>query len=804
MPAHAIVQALRSLRATPVFTATALVTLALGIGANTSMFSVLNATLLRALPYPESGQLVRVYRTTVRSQTLPHSAANFLDHQNQKTVFAGLAAAAWTNFALAEPGHAAERVAGMTVTGDFFTVLGVQPAIGRALTRDDDQPGRDNVVVLSDSFWRRRFSSDRTIVGRDVRLDGQRVTIVGVMPAGFDDRQLWGTIEMWRPIAFDAETRQNRGGNWLAIIGRLKPGTTIAAAQASMGAVAARLARDFPGPNAESGISVLPLAATGTDPTIRLLSWFTMGLAACVLLIACANLANLQLARNAGRARDFALHAALGASRLRMIRQSLVESVLLGLAGGALGLLVASWTNDVLGSRVEIAGQVGLAMPLDRTVLAFTAGASVLTGVLFGVLPAWLASRGDVNETLKQGGRGSTSRAHHRLRQGLIVAEVALALVLLSAAGFFIRGIDRFAVRDHGWRTEQLLTGYLTLSATYDTNDSRRAFHERLQTRLAALPGVERVALSANLPFNGFAAGQRFIIDGRPAPRSGTEPSRAVNFVGPEYFDTLGIGLVEGRAFEAADLTREPMATIINETMARQFWPGESAIGKRIAHPMAATEWQEVVGVVRDVTFATTLAEPDTRFQAYRLLAREPNRSFTVTIRSALPPETLTDAVRGVVASIDPDQPVQEIQSATRVISRGLANFALVGWLLAGFALLGLFLAAVGIYGVIAGFVGQRINEIGIRVALGAQARDVLRLVLGQGLRLALAGVAVGLAGTYAVARLLGAIAPSLPPAEPATALAVTGMLISFALLASWLPARQAVRVDPNVALRAD
>jgi len=804
MPAHAIVQALRSLRATPVFTATALVTLALGIGANTSMFSVLNATLLRALPYPESGQLVRVYRTTVRSQTLPHSAANFLDHQNQKTVFAGLAAAAWTNFALAEPGHAAERVAGMTVTGDFFTVLGVQPAIGRALTRDDDQPGRDNVVVLSDSFWRRRFSSDRTIVGRDVRLDGQRVTIVGVMPAGFDDRQLWGTIEMWRPIAFDAETRQNRGGNWLAIVGRLKPGTTIAAAQASMGAVAARLARDFPGPNAESGISVLPLAATGTDPTIRLLSWFTMGLAACVLLIACANLANLQLARNAGRARDFALHAALGASRLRMIRQSLVESVLLGLAGGALGLLVASWTNDVLGSRVEIAGQVGLAMPLDRTVLAFTAGASVLTGVLFGVLPAWLASRGDVNATLKQGGRGSTSRAHHRLRQGLIVAEVALALVLLSAAGFFIRGIDRFAVRDHGWRTEQLLTGYLTLSATYATNDSRRAFHERLQTRLAALPGVERVALSANLPFNGFAAGQRFIIDGRPAPRSGTEPSRAVNFVGPEYFDTLGIGLVEGRAFEAADLTREPMATIINETMARQFWPGESAIGKRIAHPMAATEWQEVVGVVRDVTFATTLAEPDTRFQAYRLLAREPNRSFTVTIRSALPPETLTDAVRGVVASIDPDQPVQEIQSATRVISRGLANFALVGWLLAGFALLGLFLAAVGIYGVIAGFVGQRINEIGIRVALGAQARDVLRLVLGQGLRLALAGIAVGLAGTYAVARLLGAIAPSLPPAEPATALAVTGMLISFALLASWLPARQAVRVDPNVALRAD
>jgi predicted permease len=436
-------------------------------------------------------------------------------------------------------------------------------------------------------------------------------------------------------------------------------------------------------------------------------------------------------------------------------------------------------------------------------VLAFTAAASVCTGVLFGILPAWLASRGDVNDTLKQGGRGSTSRAHHRLRHGLIVAEVALALVLLSAAGFFIRGIDRFAVRDHGWRTEQLLTGSLTLSAAYATNESRRVFHERLQTALAAVPGVERVALSGNLPFSGFAAGQRFIIEGRPAPRSGTEPSRDVNFVSPEYFDALGIGLVEGRTFDAADLTREPMPTIINEAMARQFWPGESAIGKRLAHPLVK-EWQEVVGVVRDVRFATNLSEPNTRFQAYRLLAREPNRQFSVTVRSALPPETLTDAVQRAVASIDPDQPVQQIQAATRVISRGLANFTLVGWLLAGFALLGLFLAAIGIYGVIAGFVGQRINEIGIRVALGAQARDVLRLVLGQGLRLAAVGIVLGLVGTYAVARVLGSIAPAMPPAEVSTALAVTATLLGFALLACWLPARQAVRVDPNVALRAD
>ena len=528
---------------------------------------------------------------------------------------------------------------------------------------------------------------------------------------------LWGQIDAWRPMAWDASPVRHRGGNWLSIIARSNPAFLSRRSNAAV-IVAARLAADFPDTNAQTGITLIPLHRSGQDATMRMLTWFTMGLAGCVLLIACANLANLQFARNATRAREHAIRAALGASRFQLIRHSLTESMVLAFAGGALGLVVALWSNDALGARIDFAGQEGLDIHLDWPVLVFAFAIAAFTGVAFGLLPAWLSARVDVNEGLKQGSRGTTgSRTQNRIRHALIVTEVALALILLSGAGFFLRGLDRFTVRDLGWRTDRLLTASLNLpSAKYSNEDTKRDFYTRLETRLATLPGVESVALSRSLPFNSFNFSQRFLVEGQPPAKPGQEAMRDVNGVSLGFFNTLGLTLVEGRSFTPDDLTSGAMRTIINETMARQFWPGESAIGKRIAHPTDRV-WQEIIGVVRDIRFATNVNQPRTLFQTYRLLAREPSYFVAITLRSSLPPESLSEGLRRAVTEIDADQPVQDIRSATYVIERGLANFKLVGVLLSGFAALGVLLAAIGIYGVIAGFVVQRTHEIGIRMA---------------------------------------------------------------------------------------
>jgi putative ABC transport system permease protein len=798
--------ALRRLLASPGFTLTALLTLALGIGLNTSMFSVLNALFLRSLPYAQPDSLLRVYRTAPQGQQLPHSPANFTDLRAQTHSFAQMAAVSGANFSLALPDQPALRLRGQVVTADFFPALGMSPLLGRTFTPEEDSPGKNGVVVLSHTVWQNRFGADPAIVGRSVRLDSESVTVIGVMPREFDDTLLWGPVEAWRPMAWSAETIRNRGGNWLTVIARLKPGVTLAAAQAESATVAAQLAVAYPVTSAQTGVSLMPLLQSAEDPTIRRVTWFTFGLAACVLLIACANLANLQFARHAARAREQAVRAALGASRFRLIRDSLNESLLLAFAGGALGLLVALWSNDALGARIALNGGTSLALPLDLPTFAFAFGAAAFTGIAFGLLPAWLASRADLNDSLRQGSRGAAGgRTQQRIRQALIVGEVALALVLLSGAGFFLRGLERFSGRDVGWRTDRLLTANLTLTGTkYGSADAQRAFHDRLESRLAALPGVERVALAASQPFFSYDWNQRFIVEGRTDPKPGTEPQRSVNVVSLGYFDTLGVKLVAGRTFTAADgVADAPTRTIINETMAQQLWPDESAVGKRIAHP-SDRAWQEIIGVVRDVRFAANINDAKPRLQTYRLHAREPGRSFAVLLRSTTPPEALAETLRKVVAELDPDLPAQDIRPAAQTIERGLANFTTLGRLLAGFAALGLLLAALGIYGVVAGSVVQRTREIGIRLALGAQIRDVLRLVLGQGLALALIGSAFGLLGAFAVARLLTATLPALPPPEWSTTALVTGTLLAVAALACWIPARRATKVDPMTSLRAE
>jgi len=797
--------AFRQLLKSPGFTAVAVLTLALGIGANTTMFSVLNTLLLRALPYPSSGRLVRVFRTSPQSQTWPHSVANFFDHREQNRVFERMAAFSWWSFNLAEPGQPAERLRGIVATADFFPTLGVAAALGRTFTTEEDQPGRNKVVVLSHSFWMRHFAGDTNVIGHTLRLDGESVTVIGVLPASFEHPLLWGILDACRPAAFTPAQRQNRGNNWLNALARLKPGVPLGRAQAEMSAIATRLAQAYPDSNAKDNVRLVPLKESEMGDTDRHLTWLTMGLAGFVLLIACANLANLQLVRAATRARELAVRAALGAGRVRLMRQLLTESLVVSLLGGALGLLLAFWGGEFIGGRMRIANEPGLNLAPDATVLIFALLCSLLTGLVFGTVPAWVASSADVNDALKESSRGTTpSRSQHRLRQTLIIGEVALALVLLTGASLFLRGLQRFTHRDPGWRVDGLLTGWLSLPGTkYERPDQQLAFFQRLEERLAVLPGVERAAISSSLPIWAFGSSRTIAVEGRPAPPPGQEPLVYAEAVSPSYFETIGIQLRQGRVFASTDTTNQADVVVINEAMARQFWPDENPLGKRIGSRDARDpEWQEIVGVVSDVRFPANLSVPDTRLQIYRPFAQEPRQFAAIELLTIGKPEGVAAAVRRAVAEIDPDQPVNELDGARKIVDRNLANLGLVGTLLGSFAALGLVLAAVGTYGVISCFVAQRTGEIGIRMALGAQKRDVLWLVLGRGLRLILVGALLGFGGALATARLLAAAIPELPARDPMAIAVITIGLIAVALLACWLPARRAAQVDPMQALR--
>jgi putative ABC transport system permease protein len=787
--------AFRQLLKNPGFTAVAVLTLALGIGVNTSMFTALQAVLARSLPYPEPAGLVQVFEASPRSEREPHhSVANFLDYREQNRDFAFMAAMNDRPFNLSGPGQPAERVRGLQVSADFFPLLGIQPFLGRMFTAEEDQPGRNNVAILDHGFWLRRFAGDTNIVGRVIRLDGESVTVAGVMPARFHDIMLMGPVSLWRPIAFTAEQRGNRGNSFLKCIARLKPGVSVAQAQAGAEVMAAKLARDFP-ENSAGSLRLVPLAESSLPPSARRIVWSVMALAGFVLLIACANLANLQFARTAVRGREFAIRGALGAPRARLLRQLLTESLLLALLGGAVGLVLADWSNTLLSRQFVVEGETVLKLPLNLRVLGFALAASTLSGLVFGLVPAWLASRTDINDALKQGSRGTTGdRSQHRLQHVLVVSEVALALVLLTGAGLVVSGLRGFASLDPGWRVEGMTLGSLTLpEGKYGDDDAKRAFTERLQERLSALPGAERVAVCWTLPVRQFNVTSGFTVDGRPEPPKGRAPTRFVNGVTPSYFDTLGMRVLAGRNFTPSDTADHPAVMIINEAMARAYWPDTSPIGARV-------DGKEIVGVVGDVRFPANPAERRTPFQTYRPFAQAPNDRLSIAIRGAVPAETL----RRAVAEIDPDQPVGDAGSALADVGRSLDNWAVGGSLLTSFALLGLSLAALGLYGVISGFVVRRTGEIGVRMALGAQIHDVLWLVMGKGLRLSLVGTALGLVGALGITRLLAAALPELPASNPVVVLLVAALLVAITLVACWLPARRAARVDPIVALRSE
>jgi putative ABC transport system permease protein len=786
------------------FTVVAVLTLALGIGVNTAMFSVLNTFLFRSLPYPDSARLVRVFRTSPHSQYWPHSNANFFDQHDQNTVFEKMTAFTYSSRNLTEQGQTAERLLGLAVTADFFSVMGVAPAYGRVFKPEEFEPGADNVVVLTDRFWARRFASDPNVIGRKIQLDGKTVEIIGVMPPGFEHPILWGPIELWQPLALSQKERADRDTNYLSEVGRLKPGVKLQQADKSMVTLVANIGKKNSASEGDS-VRLEPLQRSTSDDIGRTVMWFTFGLAGFVLLIACANLANLQLVRTAARSRELAVRAALGAARLRLLRHSLTESIVVALIGGVISLGVALVAVRFISNRM-FDDLPGASVQLDYKVFGFALLCSVVTGVLFGTVPAWIASRADLNLALRENSRGSTAgKSQHRLRHLLIVGEVAFAMVLLAAAGLFLSGLHRFINADPGWRVDGLLTAQMTLSGQkYEDDKQRVAFLNELENRLRSMPGVQHVGIGASNPVYGFNSSSSFVVEGRPEPPPEKLPEMFYEPVNGDYFETLGARLLQGRTFNAADVADHPRAVIINETTARTYWPNESPVGKRISNSGKKKEYYEIVGVVNDLAFPGSLGEPYTRFEAFTPMTQAPPSYLTIVLRTSSTGEALGNTLRNTVAGIDPSLPVFRIRTARATVDQGLGSISLLGSLLGAFAAVGLLLAAIGIYGVVSYTVVQRTGELGIRMALGAQRRDVLWLVLGKGALVVLCGVVLGAAGAYGVSKLLVALIPSLPTRDPLV-LALMGVgLVAVGLLACYIPARRATRVDPLVALRSE
>ena len=786
------------------FTIVSALTLALGIGINTAMFSVLNTFIFGSPPYPQSDRLVRVWRTSPHSQSWPFSAANFFDQHDQNTVFEKMAAFQYVSRNLTESGQTAERLLSLAATADFFPMLGIAPAQGRVFTPEEFEPSNDNVIVLSDRFWTRRFGSDPSVVGRKIQLDGKTVEIVGVMPPGFEHPILWGPFDIWQPLTFTPERKADRSASYLSSFARLKPGVTMQQAEQSMVALDANIQKQN-SVNEGDGVRLEPLQRSMSDEVGRTVMWFTFGLAGFVLLIACANLANLQLVRTAARSRELAVRGALGASRWRLLRHSLTESILIALIGGIISLVVAIAAVRFI--SVRLLGDIpGANVQLDYRVFGFALLATLLTGLLFGTIPAWLASRADVNLALRENSRGSTAgRSQHRLQHALIVGEVAFAMILLAAGGLFLRGLQRFINSDPGWQVDGLVIAQMNLRGQkYEDDKQRYLFLSELEKRLSSLPGVQHAAVAgSNLVF-GFYTSDSFFVEGQPEPPPDKQPQMFIEPVSSGYFNTLGARLQQGRTFNAADTSDHPDVVIINETTARTFWPNESPIGKRISNTGPERTYKEVVGVVNDLAFPGILGEPDTRFEAFVPITQDAPTYLTIILRTSLNAEALAGTLRNSVAGIDPDLPVYRIRTARSAVDQGLGSISLLGSLLGAFATIGVMLAVIGIYGVVSYTVAQRVGELGIRLALGAQTRDVLWLVLRKGAVLVVIGALVGAFGAYAVSRYLISVIPSLPTRDPLLLAFVALALVAVALVACYIPARRATRVDPLLALKSD
>lgn len=793
--------ALRQLIKAPGFTIVAIVTLALGIGACTAIFSVVNTVLLHPLDYPSPDRLVSIRETQLpKFPEFSVSPPNFIDWQKQTKSYEYLAAYGGASLNLTGEGEP-QRLLGVKATAHYFDVYGVKPILGRMLLPEEDAVGKNHVVVLSYGFWQRVFGGARDVVGRSVQLNGEPYQIVGVAPYGFG---LGSKVDIWTPMAFkpDETANDNRGAHYINVAGRLKPGVTFEQAKAELEVIAAQLAVQYPDPQKGWGIFMMPMqdyAVREVKPVLYTL----LGAVGCVLLIACANLANLLLARATARHREISIRAALGAGRGRLVRQLLTESVVLAICGGAAGVILANLGLDALLALAPTNLPRNDEIHLNPGILVFALGLSIFTGLLFGIAPAWLAARADMNEALKQGTRGSTEGgARGRLRSALVVIEVTLALVLLGGAGLLARSFMQLANVDPGFMPENATMLRLSLpQKKYAQPEQQNAFANSLLERLKDLPGVQAVGVTHSMPLVGDYV-LAFNIEGRPAIAPADLPSTNYYSVTPDYFRAMGIRLVRGRMFTPQDDAKAPRVAIINETMARQFFPNEDPIGKRINITNGPETWRQIVGVVGDIKQYGV--DKATSAQAYEPFAQVPFSSVNVVIRTKGSPAAMLGALRPAVYAVDKDQPIGAIRPLEEIMAESISRQRFAMTLLTVFSAVALVIAAVGIYGVMAYNVVQRTGEFGIRMALGAQRRDVLRLVLTQGGKLIGLGLVIGLMATLAASRAMGSMLFNTSAYDPLTLGTITLVLAVVALIACFFPANRATKVNPIEALRTE